>query len=139
VSVPSEIVIVVVPLPFAPTPIEVAENTPVDAGAVVVDTATDAGETVTIVGSLLTAVKVPLKAFSVTVICWLLFTPPNAMLEGLAVSGIGVGEAVGDAVGEGAGVGLALVPPADALATAFGVASVPPPPQPTSMAKQARP
>jgi hypothetical protein len=141
VSVPSEIVIVVEPANAAPSPIAVAVNTPVDAGADVVRTATDAGETTTIVVSLLTAVIVPVKPISVTVSCCVPFTPPNAMFAGLALSGIGVGE------GDGVGVGLAAAPAladAVALALAEAVAVVagtdfdpPPPPQPTRTAKPA--
>jgi len=62
--VPSEIVTLVEPLAFVPSPIDVNVNVPVDAGAVDADTDTDAGATVTIVVSLLTAVNVPVKPFS---------------------------------------------------------------------------
>ncbi len=64
VIVPSEIVSVVEPLLFEPIPIDFATNTPVEAGTDDVETATDAGDTVTMVVSLLTAVNVPLNAFS---------------------------------------------------------------------------
>jgi hypothetical protein len=59
------------------------------------------------------------KAFSVTVTCWLPFTPPKATDAGLAVSGIGVGEAVG------VGVGDAAAADAEAAADAALVAPVP--------------
>jgi len=145
VSVPSEIVIVVDPLDDAPRPIAVAVNTPVEAGTVVVFTATDDGNTVTIVTSLLTAVMVPLKPLSVTVSCCVPFTPPNAMFAGLALSGIGVGD------GDGVGVGLDAAPPAPAAGAALAPALAealavvdgtelelpPPPPQPMSTAKPA--
>jgi hypothetical protein len=62
--VPSEMVTLVDPLEFVPSPIDVKVNVPVDAGDVVVETVTDAGATVTIVVSLLTAVNVPAKPFS---------------------------------------------------------------------------
>jgi hypothetical protein len=132
--VPSEIVIVVEPLEFAPMPIDVATNEPVDAGALVVDTVTDAGDTMTIDVSLLVTVNVPLKPFSLTVNVWLAFTPPKAMLAGLAT---GVGDGVGLGVGEGVGVDVAFALP---LAAAVGVLEAfgevpPPPPQPMSTAK----
>jgi hypothetical protein len=66
--VPSEIVMVVDPLRFDPMPIEVATNEPVEAGDDDAETVTDAGSTVTIVVSLLVAVNVPLKPFSLTLI-----------------------------------------------------------------------
>ena len=62
-------VIVVAPLLLLPMPIDVATNVPVDAGDVVVATLTDAGDTVTIVVSLLVAVSVPVKPLSATVNC----------------------------------------------------------------------
>jgi hypothetical protein len=137
INVPSEIVIVVDPLLLVPMPIDVATNTPVEAGEPVVETATEAGETVTIVVSLLTAVNVPLKPFSTTEICWLALTPPKAMLAGVAISGIGVGEGLGEGVGLGladaAPIGVAVAPAAD-VAEVLGV--VPPPPQATSAAKK---
>jgi hypothetical protein len=137
--VPSEIVMVVAPLVFVPMPIDVKLNVPVDAGVFDADTATDPGDTVTIDVSLLTAVNVPVKPFSVTVTCWLPFTPPNATLAGLATG-------VGDGVGVGVGTGVAVAPavgvavaPAAALDVAVAVADgtvdlPPPPPQPTSTA-----
>ncbi len=121
--VPSEIVIVVEPLEFAPMPIDVATNEPVDAGALVVDTVTDAGDTMTIDVSLLVTVNVPLKPFSLTVNVWLAFTPPKAMLAGLAT---------------GVGVGVAFALPlaaAVAVLEALGEVPLPPPPQPMSTAK----
>jgi hypothetical protein len=138
--VPSEIVMVVAPLLFVPMPIDVKLNVPVDAGVFDADTATDAGDTVTIDVSLLTAVNVPVKPFSLTVTCWLPFTPPNATLAGLA-TGVGDGVGVGLGVGLGVGVGLApdvgvAVAPAAALDVdvADGVEFPPPPPHPTSTA-----
>jgi len=129
--VPSEIVIVVEPLEFAPMPIDVATNEPVDAGALVVDTVTDAGDTMTIDVSLLVTVNVPLKPFSLTVNVWLAFTPPKAMLAGLAT---GVGDGVGLGVGEGVAFALPLAA-AVAVLEALGEVPLPPPPQPMSTAK----
>jgi hypothetical protein len=139
VSVPSEIVIVVEPLLFEPMPIDVATNVPVEAGVVPVETVTEAGETVTIVVSLLTAVMVPLKPFSLTTICWLPLTPPNAKLAGTApsVMGVGVGEGLGDAVAVEPGdveAPGAAVAPAAAVDEVWGAAP-PPPPQAARTAK----
>lgn len=130
VIVPSEIVIVVFPLKFTPMPIDVTTKTPVDAGVARAETPTDDGPTVTIVVSLLVAVNVPVKPGSLTVICWLPFTPPNERLAGFATSGTGVG------VGEGVGVGDAV-----GVAVGFGDAGrfTPEPPQPASTAKTAIP
>ncbi len=132
--VPSENVIVVEPLLLAPSPIDVSVNTPDDAGDVVVDTVTDGGETVTIDVSLLTAVNVPLKPFSVTVTDWLALLPPNATLAGLATGvgdgvGVGLGEADGLAPGLTEALGCGEAPPLGVV-----LEPPPPPPQPTSTA-----
>jgi len=145
VSVPSETVMVVAPLLFAPMPIEVATKVAVDAGLEVVTTDAVDGDTVTMVVSLLVTAIVPLKPLSVTVNCWLPFTPPKAIADGLAESGIGVGVGVG--VGLGVGVAVALPDGAAvALPDGAGVGDVdgtadlppPPPPQPTSTATATR-
>jgi len=65
---PSEMAMLVDPLPLEPMPIEVNTNVPVDAGEAEAETVTDDGDTVTIVVSPLTAVNVPLKPFSLTLI-----------------------------------------------------------------------
>jgi len=145
VSVPSEIVIVVAPLEFVPMPIDVMVKTPVEAGAWVVATAIEAGDTVAMVASFVTAVIVPVKPLSTTVSCAVPFTPPNATFAGVALSGIGVGE------GEGVGVGVApdvvedvpedgeLVGAAVAEPLGLTVKLVPPPPQPASNTKAMAP
>lgn len=135
VSVPSETAIVVEPLMLVPMPIDVATKTPVDAGLDDVETAIDAGATVTIVVSLLVAVNVPVKPFSVTENCWVPFTPPNAMLAGFALSGIGVGDGVGVGVGVGVAPLVAVVVVLDEEVAGF----TPPPPQPASTAKPTMP
>jgi hypothetical protein len=149
VSVPSDTVIVVEPLRFKPSPIDVAVKIPVEAGEVLVRTSSDPGATTTIDVSLLTAVIVPLKPLSVMVSCCDPLIPPKATAAGLALSGIGVGDGVGVGVGLAVAVGVADAP-ADAEAPGEALAALlaevdgtdfepPPPPHPTNTARAATP
>ena len=151
VRVPSESVMLVAPLRFDPMPIDVTTKTADgDIGVI----AMDDGETVATVGSLLTAVIVPVKGVSVTVSCCVPFTPPNAMLVGFTLPvgvivgvgvgtgvGVGLGVADGVALGPALAVGLAVgaevaAPVAAADAATAGMLCAPPlPPQPAIAAR----